>query len=108
MNLDHQLHTVFCRHQHGWFAAERLLEDMGRAATIRDIVSGQMEHVVRVICWNAVEGIAHDVTSDIAIEIAHRLDRDDMISDGLLDFIEANAPELARGLRVSDPIFIAE
>jgi hypothetical protein len=107
-NLDHQLHTVVCRHQNGWYAAERLLEDMGRAATIRDIVSGEMEHVTRVICWNAVEGIAHDVTSDVAIEIVKALDPADMISDGLFNFIEANAPELARGLRVADPTFAAE
>lgn len=103
MNLDHQFHTIFCRHQGGYYAAERLLEDMGRAATIRDIVSGNVEHVCHVICWNAVEGTCHDVTADIAIEIAKSLDPSDMPHDGLLNFIEAAAGlEFSRGLRAAE------
>ncbi len=108
LNLDHQLHSILCRHKAGWFTAERAMEDMGRAATIRDIVTGQVEDVAAIICWNAVEHVCEDVTSDIAIEIANGLDAGEPISPELHDFIETHAGiDYARALRKFDRSFAA-
>lgn len=106
MNFDSQLYAVFVRHRLGWYARERDVADMGRAKTVEDIISGEIEHVAAVIELNAKEGWSRVATSDIAIEVAQKIaDAGTPVRRELLDFIEANAPQAARGLRVVDPCF---
>ena len=71
MNLDLSFFAILCRNARVDFLAERSLADTtSRAETIRDILTGQVEDVQRVIEFNPVEGTARDVSEDIAREIA--------------------------------------
>lgn len=71
MNLDRSFFAVLCRHARTDFLAERSLADAtSRAETVRDILTGQVEDVWRVLEFNPVEGTARDASEDIAREIA--------------------------------------
>ena len=71
MNLDRSFFAILCRNARADFLAERSLADTtSRAETIADILTGQVEDVQRVIEFNPVEGTAHDVSEDIAREVA--------------------------------------
>ena len=71
-------------------------------------MAGQVEGVEKVFCFNPAEHIADDVTEEIAVEIANRLDPASPIRPELRDFIESNASlDYARGLAVEDRSFAA-
>ena len=108
-NPDVTHYTILCAHQgHGYFAERSLEASASREAAIADIMAGQVEGVEKVFCFNPAEHIADDVTEDIAIEIANRLDPASPIRPALRDFIEANAGlAYARGLAVEDRSFAA-
>ena len=106
-NPDVTHYTILCAHDGAGFFAERSLEaSASREAAIADIMAGQVEGVEKVFAFNPAEHVADDVTEDIAIEIANRLDRASPIRPALRDFIEANAGlAYARGLAVEDRSF---
>jgi hypothetical protein len=108
-NLDVTHYAILCIHKGLGFFAERPLEaSASREAAIADIMAGQVEGVAKVFCFNPAEHIADDVTEEIAVEIANRLDPAAPIRPELRDFIEANAGlAAARGLAVDDPSFAA-
>jgi hypothetical protein len=110
MTSDLTHYAILCAHQEtaGYFAERSLEDSCSRAATIDDIINGNLTRVMKVFAFNPVEGWSRDVTEDIAIKVANLLDASDMIPDALLDFIEANAStEYTRGLRVVDKSFSA-
>src|SRR5690348_686535 len=91
-NPDVTHYTILCAHRGLGFFAERELEaSASREATIADIMAGQVEGVEKVFAFNPAEHIADDVTEEIAVEIANRLDPAASIRLELRDFIEANA-----------------
>jgi hypothetical protein len=108
-NPDVTHYAILCAHRGLGFFAERTLEaSVSREAAIADIMAGQVEGVERVFAFNPAEHIADDVTEDIAIEIANRLDPAGPIRPALRDFLEANAGlAAARGLAVDDRSFAA-
>jgi hypothetical protein len=61
-----------------------------------------------VFCFNPAEHIADDVTEEIALAIANRLDPAAPIRPELRDFLETNAGlDTVRGLSVDDRSFTA-
>jgi hypothetical protein len=106
-NLDVTHYTILCVHRGLGFFAERSLEaSASREAAIADIMAGQVEGVEKVFAFNPAEHIADDVTEEIALEIANRLDPASPIRPELRDFLESNAGlAAARGLRVDDRSF---
>src|SRR5262245_18112023 len=108
-NPDVTHYTILCVHQGLGYFAERPLEaSASREAAIADIMAGQLEGVERVFCINSAEHIADDVTEEIAVEIANRIDPASPIRPELRDIIEANAGlDYARGLAVADRSFAA-
>jgi hypothetical protein len=108
-NLDVTHYTILCVHKGLGYFAERPLEaSASREAAIADIMAGQVEGVEKIFCFNPAEHIADDVTEEIAVEIANRLDPASPIRAELFDFIEANAGrDYARGLTVVDRTFAA-
>ena len=104
---DTTLHMIIARHRRGAYAAERDVGDLGREATIADIMNGQVEDVERVLAFNPAECWSRDATEDIAIEIANRIGNGP-IRAAVRDFIEAHAGlEYTRGLLVAEPTFSA-
>ena len=70
-----------------------------RESLIRDLMGGQYDNPVRIVCFNTARGTSRDATSEIAQEIQDRVSRQgEEISPGLLDFIEW---ELDRSKRLS-------
>jgi hypothetical protein len=108
-NPDVTHYTILCVHRGLGFFAERSLESSAsREAAIADIMAGQVEGVERVFAFNPAEHIADDVTEEIALEIANRLDPAAPIRPELRDFLETNASlAAARGLAVDDRSFAA-
>ena len=108
-NPDVAHYAILCAHDGLGYFAERTLEaSVSREAAIADIIAGQVEGVEKVFCFNPAEHIADDVTEEIALAIASRLDPASPIRPELRDFIEANAGlAAARGLAVDDPSFAA-
>jgi hypothetical protein len=67
---------------------------------IRDLISGQYNNPVRIVCFNTAEGWSRDVSEDIAGEIKERTDRSrEDLSPGLRDFINW---QLALGKRTRE------
>jgi hypothetical protein len=92
-----------------WFAERPLADCACRETTIRDIISGEVAGVERVIAFNPAEHTADDVTADIAAAIARRLDPRESVRAELLDFVETHAGlAFSRGLRRAEPAFAAE
>ncbi len=108
-NLDITHYAILCVHKGLGFFVERPLEaSASREAAIADIMTGEVEGVEKVFCFNPAEHIADDVTEEIAVTIAGRLDPAAPIRPALRDFIEANAGlDYARGLAVDDRSFAA-
>jgi len=108
-NLDVTHYTILCVHRGRGFFAERSLEaSASREVAIADIIAGQVEGVEKVFAFNPAEHIADDVTEEIALEIANRLDPICAIRPELRDFLETNAGlAAARGLAVDDRSFAA-
>jgi hypothetical protein len=64
-------------------------EGADRESLIRDLMGGQYNNPVRIVCFNTGQGTARDVTLEIAQEIQDRVSRKgEEISPGLRDFIE--------------------
>jgi len=71
-----------------------------KESLIRDLISGQYNNPVRIVCFNTAEGWSRDVIEDIAREIKERTDRSRKdLSPGLRDFI---GWQLALGKRARD------
>ena len=61
----------------------------GRETVIRNLLSGEYNNPVRVVCFNTAQGSSRDATLEIAREIQERADRNGLeLSQGLRDFIE--------------------
>jgi len=74
-------------------------EDADRESLIRDLMGGQYNNPVRIVCFNTAKGTSRDATLEIAREIQDRVSREgEEISPGLRDFIEW---ELGRSKRLS-------
>jgi hypothetical protein len=60
-----------------------------RTAIIQDLLGGQYNMPVRVVCFNTAEGWSRDVSEDIAEELALAcVDKDQDIPAGLENFID--------------------
>ena len=60
-----------------------------RAAVVRDLLRGQYSAPVRVVAFNTAEGWAHDVSEEIADEVAQAYaTHEENIPTGLQDFID--------------------
>lgn len=60
-----------------------------RETVIRDLIAGQYNNPVRIVCFNTAEGTSRDATAEIAREIQDRARRNgDELSPGLRDFID--------------------
>lgn len=107
-NPDTTLHMIVVRHPNGAYVPERNATDLGYAATVKDIVDGQVENIEAVFAFNPVEGWSHNVTEDIAIAIAERLSDFEPVHQFLLDFVEEHAgPEYTAGVRAAERTFAA-
>ena len=74
-------------------------EGADRESLIRDLMGGQYNNPVRIVCFNTAKGTSRDATLEIAQEIQDRVSRKgEEISPGLRDFIEW---ELDRSNRLS-------
>ena len=74
-------------------------EGADRESLIRDLMGGQYNNPVRIVCFNTAQGTSRDATLEIAQEILDRVSRKgEEISPGLRDFIEW---ELDRSNRLS-------
>jgi len=109
-NADVTHYAILCVDRGlAWFAERRLADGACRETTIRDIISGEVACVEKVIAFNCAEHTADDVTADIAAAIARRLDPIESVRPELLDFVEAHAGlACTRGLRRMEPAFAAE
>jgi hypothetical protein len=109
-NADVTHYAILCVDRGlAWFAERRLDDSVSRETTIRDIMSGEVECVEKVIAFNPAEHTADDVTADIAIAIARRLDPTDSVRPEILDFVESHAGlAFTRGLRRAEPAFAGE
>jgi hypothetical protein len=68
-----------------------------REDVIRDLISGQFNDPVRIICFNADQGYCRDVTAEIAEEIKEWAEsKGEQISPGLRDFIDWQLERAAR------------
>jgi hypothetical protein len=60
-----------------------------RATVIRNLIDGQYNNPVRIVCFNTLEGSSRDVSEDIALEIKEWSERKgEELSPALRDFIE--------------------
>ena len=60
-----------------------------RETVISNLLSGEYNNPVRVVCFNTAQGLSRDATLEIAREIQERADRHGLeLSQGLRDFIE--------------------
>jgi len=74
-------------------------EGADRESLIRDLMGGQYNNPVRIVCFNTAQGTSRDATSEIAQEIQDRVSRKaEEISPGLRDFVEW---EMDRSKRLS-------
>jgi hypothetical protein len=63
-------------------------EGADRESLIRDLMGGQYNNPVRIVCFNTAQGTSRDATLDIVQEIQDRVSRKgEEISPGLRDFI---------------------
>ena len=64
-------------------------EEKGDLETlIRDLMDGQYNNPVRIVCFNTAEGWSRDATEEIAREIRDRMaGKGEQVSPGLSDFI---------------------
>ena len=53
---------------------ETNVEEADLETTIQDLISGQYNDPIRVVCFNTAEGWSQDVSEDIALEIQRRHD----------------------------------
>ena len=66
--------------------------DTNIETVLQDILSGQYDYPLRIVCFNPVEGWSRDATSDVADALAERAANTGAeISPALQNFIRANA-----------------
>ena len=66
--------------------------DTDLETVLRDMLSGQYDYPLRIVCFNPVEGWSRDATSDVAGALAERAANTGAeISPALQNFIHANA-----------------
>ena len=66
--------------------------DTDLETVLRDMLSGQYDYPLRIVCFNPVEGWSRDATSDVADALAERAANTGAeISPALQNFIRANA-----------------
>jgi len=63
-------------------------ERIDRASVVTDLLDCQYNQPVRVVAFNTAEGWSRDVSEDIAIELAQRLELEEEGRPQLDDFIE--------------------
>src|SRR6478672_12785565 len=64
-------------------------EKADRESVIRDLISGQYNDPVRIVCFNTAQGKSRDATLEIALAIQERVSRQgEEISPGLRNFID--------------------
>jgi hypothetical protein len=63
-----------------------------RQTVVANLLSGQYEHPLRIVAFNAAEGWARDVTAEIAGEISERICDDDERAPALRDFLDRAVP----------------
>jgi hypothetical protein len=63
-----------------------------RQTVVANLLSGQYEHPLRIVAFNAAEGWARDVTAEIAGEISERICDDADLSSSLRDFLDRAVP----------------
>lgn len=68
LNPDLMQYFVLCQFKSGLVWAERNPANMSRRDTIADIMTGDLENVVKVMEANEAEHIWNDVTEDIMAE----------------------------------------
>jgi hypothetical protein len=60
-----------------------------KSTLIRDLISGQYNNPVRIVCFNTSQGWSRDVSEDISREIKNWSEKNgEELSPGLRDFIE--------------------
>lgn len=67
--LPNPFYLVTTAHPSGTYTPERIVSDLGRAETIADIASGQLDNVIQVIECDVAAGTSRDVTPEIAREV---------------------------------------
>jgi hypothetical protein len=69
-----------------------------RETVIQNLLSGEYNNPVRVVCFNTAQGLSRDATLEVAREIQDRASRDGIeLSRGLRDFVDY---EVARDERL--------
>jgi hypothetical protein len=64
-------------------------EGADRESLVRDLIDGQYNNPVRIVCFNTAKGTSRDATLEIAHELQNRVSRKgEKITPGLRDFIE--------------------
>lgn len=88
--LDRMLFLVICADRNGTeYVAERNVSDMCSERTLRDIASGELRNVSRVIVFNPVEHICTDMTEDFARTVMNVwASGGEPLTDRQRDFIE--------------------
>jgi hypothetical protein len=77
-------------------------EHADRETVIRNLIDGQYNNPVRIVCFNTAEGRSRDVTEEFAREIQDRAARNvEPLSPGLQDFVEAELERAARHTALS-------
>jgi hypothetical protein len=113
MSLDrgtgHDFHVVEVRHGNASYFPETYKTRTGFAAVVEDILSAQVENVLRVYAFNAVEGWARDVSADISRAVANKAAHENLtVTESTRDFIEERAGfAMARGLQLTSGEFVA-
>lgn len=99
------LYFIEARFHTGCAFVERASNDMTYAETLRDIATGQVSDVVRVIEVNPTEFSSRDISEDLALDIIRNLSRDgDPVRPFLRPFLETHAPDaLAEYEAENDP-----
>src|ERR1041384_875686 len=60
-----------------------------RETVIQNLLSGEYNNPVRVVCFNTAQGLSRDPTLEVAREIQDRASRDGIeLSRGLRDFVD--------------------
>jgi hypothetical protein len=62
-------------------------ENTDRERLIRDLMSGQYNHPLRIVAFNTAEGWARDVTADIADELRQRCSDRDEVPASVQEFL---------------------
>lgn len=102
--LDRDIYLVLEDFRNG--AAWRETDEDGCdfRTVIEDLLSGQCDHPLRVVAFNAAEGWSRDASEEVATELERRVSREDReISQTLQDFVEGHLGR-AIGVQLALPL----